>query len=228
MGVYITMKEGQHEYNRINLKSVVAVFLLVFCTFFDAAAQASGTFTDSRDERSYKWIKIGDQTWMAENLSYKPESEGWFIYDNKEENYNQYGCLYTWETAKNVCPAGWHLPDQNNLRELFTYIGRNAGSKLKAKHGWLLNGNGNDQYGFAALPAGKHSQDKFTDIEYLGFWWTATKQALPSHIKREEAIMLYLSCSLDSAYAVPQTTHVALSVRCLKENSQESTPQARE
>ena len=107
MGVYITMKEGQHEYNRINLKSVVAVFLLVFCTFFDAAAQASGTFTDSRDERSYKWIKIGDQTWMAENLSYKPESEGWFIYDNKEENYNQYGCLYTWETAKmSVLPVG--------------------------------------------------------------------------------------------------------------------------
>ena len=65
----------------------------------------SGTLIDSRDNKTYKTITIGSQTWMAENLNYSDSAtyEGMkgrsWCYDNKPENCTKYGRLYNWAAA---------------------------------------------------------------------------------------------------------------------------------
>jgi uncharacterized protein (TIGR02145 family) len=51
-----------------------------------------------------------------------------------------------------------------------------AGIKLKASSGWNNNGNGTDNYGFAALPGGLGlPSGDFDNIRYGGNWWSATE-----------------------------------------------------
>jgi hypothetical protein len=104
--------------------------------------------------KTYKTVVIGTQNWMAENLNYNVS--GSHCYDNLESNCNKYGRLYDWATAKTVCPAGWHLPSGTEWATLINYVGGSniAGKKLKATSGWNNGGNGQNTYGFSALPGG--------------------------------------------------------------------------
>ncbi|MDR0331294.1 MAG: fibrobacter succinogenes major paralogous domain-containing protein, partial [Chitinispirillales bacterium] len=139
-------------------------------------------FTDPRDGHIYRTVKIGGQTWMAENLNYKTENS--WCYDNDESNGKKYGRLYTWETAQTVCPSGWHLPSREEWGNLVEAAGgyKVAGKKLKSKTGWDdrddgTSGNGTDEFGFSALPGGYrvYSDGSFYYVGYYGYWWSATE-----------------------------------------------------
>lgn len=144
---------------------------------FDVAEFTStGTFTDPRDQKTYKYVTIGKQVWMAENLAYKPSNGNYWAFWNDEGNVAKYGYLYDWQTAKNVCPTGWHLPSDAEWDQLTGFVGSNEGTKLKAKSGWSSNGNGTDDYGFSALPGGyRLGNGSFYRIGYYGDWWSATE-----------------------------------------------------
>jgi uncharacterized protein (TIGR02145 family) len=170
------------------MRKIAAITMLtLLCTA--AFAQQKGTFTDPRDKKTYKTVKIdvqtfkmGTQTWMAENLNY--EAEGSKCYDNKPENCAKYGRLYNWATAMKACPKGWHLPSEEEYVALDIFIGgKIAGKKLKAKEGWN-NGNGEDAYGFSALPGGGYfskigpggySGGNFELVGASGSWWSASE-----------------------------------------------------
>jgi len=177
------------ECGRMLLIAAAAVGLVLMtagCGKKDAPATDSaspGTFTDGRDGQKYKTVKIGNQTWMAENLNYRTESGSW-CYENSADSCTKYGRLYDWHTAKTVCPAGWKLPDTADWRKLVTTAGgpETAGKKLKSKSGWNWNndnnvsGNGTDDYGFAALPGGsRYRAGGFGIAGRDGDWWTATE-----------------------------------------------------
>jgi uncharacterized protein (TIGR02145 family) len=145
----------------------------------DASSYVSGTFTDSRDLQTYKWVKIGAQVWMAKNLNYN--AAGSVCYNDNSTNCATYGRLYDWATAmgidakyneelwngsdikhKGICPSGWHLPSNAEWETLRNYVESSngctqcAGKHLKATSGWnSYSGIINlDTYGFSALPGG--------------------------------------------------------------------------
>jgi uncharacterized protein (TIGR02145 family) len=130
-------------------------------------------FTDSRNNQKYRAVKIGGKTWMAENLNHQTESGSW-CYENNSSNCNKYGRLYDWNTARSVCPSGWHLPSRQEWNDL---VGDEnvAGKALKSVTGWASNSNGIDGYGFSALPGGIRGPRGFLGDGMFGTWWTATE-----------------------------------------------------
>ncbi len=138
-----------------------------------------GSFKDTRNGKTYKTIKIGTQTWMAENLAYKPSSGNYWAYDNNSSNVAKYGYLYDWETAKKVCPAGWHLPSDAEWTTLTSSLGGEsyAGGKLKSKVGYKpdVDGAATNESGFSALPGGyRGNSGTFGNFGNYGLWWSAT------------------------------------------------------
>jgi len=139
------------------------------------------SFTDPRDEKIYKTVKIGNQVWMAENLDCEASDSK--CYGDDPTNCRKYGRLYNWETAMKICPPGWHLPENEEWEILMDFVGgfERAGKYLKASRGWDVYKKffGNDRYGFAALPGGfgivSNWNNLYGEIGKSGFWWSASE-----------------------------------------------------
>ena len=148
----------------------------------------TGTFTDIRDNTAYKWVKINNQVWMAENLRFMLSSGSW-SYANNPANSNTYGQLYDWRAAASACPPGWHLPSHDEWKSLESYLGQTGtdtaadqwkqdgtvGFKLKSATGWSGNGNGVDAVKFTAMPAGfRDSDGTFSFLGEAARFWSRT------------------------------------------------------
>jgi len=143
------------------------------CTY----GQETGSFTDARDGKVYKTVKIDDQEWMGENLAFKTESGCW-VYDNIKDYVQTHGYLYSWETATKVCPDGWRLPSMQDWWYLSTYLGGDdpSGGKLKetGTSSWKSPNTGaTNSSGFTALSSGRSGDKALEYIGYKTFFWTS-------------------------------------------------------
>jgi len=174
-----------------------------------AQAKAGAALVDKRDGKTYRTAVIGNQTWMAENLN---NDGGGKCYDNDPSNCAKYGRLYTWDEAKAACPAGWHLPSDEEWTALVDYAGGEdtAGKKLKSKTGWANNGNGTDEHGFSALPGGSgYAGGNFITVGNYGSWWSATE----GHASNAWYRVMYYAIEL--VHRSNDVKSYMFSVRCL-------------
>jgi uncharacterized protein (TIGR02145 family) len=169
---------------------------------------------------------------MAENLNY--DVSGSKCYNNQESNCALYGRLYDWATAmalppscnsstcasqitakyKGICPAGWHIPSDDEWTTLIDFVGTKAGTKLRATSGWRGTiYDGQDTYGFAALPGGLgNSNGYFNDVLETSLWWSS------SEYNASNAYFLYISYGSESVYRNNNSKNgLFISVRCVKD-----------
>lgn len=191
-----------------------------------------GTFTDARDDKIYKWIKIGNQIWMAENLAFLPES-GSYAYANNEDNVATYGRLYSWDAAMASCPAGWHLPTNNEWDILINYLAANeygleenatwVAKALASTTGWETSEySGNPGYepelnnssGFTAIPGGTRDHYAFWYMGRSACFWTATESSSGSLLATYREVNF--STPWVSTYPYNYKLN-AYSVRCVKD-----------
>jgi len=116
-------------------------------------------------------------TWLAYNVGFKtPES---WCYDNNDSTCAAYGRLYSWEAAKkNACPAGWHLPSEDEWLKLvagyFDVTTKQTIGDPKESYTALTVGSFGARLGGSRNPAGE-----FIDLAPLGgngdgMYWTST------------------------------------------------------
>lgn len=143
------------------------------------------TKTDTRDGKSYRTVRIGEQEWMAENLDFtKNDSIGIL-------HFQGYGRLYRWDevmsqvciadtctldtSGTKICPVGMHLPTRPEIKMLSRILISNhtdsnhLGGALKARTLWIRDSNGTDQYGFRGIPYSKQFNPGV-----VAAWWTST------------------------------------------------------
>ena len=211
---------------------------------------------DWNDGDSYETVMIGEQEWMAKNLSvthYRngdaipnvTNNDNWVSlttgaycnFNNKTNNSNIFGKLYNWyavNDSRNIAPDGWHVPTDDEIKELEIYLGMspeeadntghrgtNEGSKLA---GWsnlwagielsiLTEDSEFGVSGFNAVPSGfRFSGDGFyyDMTDFTGFWSS-------TEYSSSKAWYRSLSYDLSGVFRSDYSKNYGFSIRCLKD-----------
>jgi uncharacterized protein (TIGR02145 family) len=193
---------------------------------------------DDIEGKHYKTVKIGTQLWMEENLITTKFNDGTdipLIADNTAWNaatspaycwyandYTTYGVicgpLYNWYAVNNgnLCPEGWHVPDDAEWTQLTDYLGGTgvAGGKLKETsfvHWASPNTDATNISGFTALAGGfRYNNGGFADWTWDANFWSSTQYSSSDSWARKT---FHYSGSVvrDS-----NSKKMGFSVRCLK------------
>jgi uncharacterized protein (TIGR02145 family) len=204
-------------------------------------------FTDSRDGQIYPTVKIGTRIWLARNLDYdlSPPGGSWPVLAGSAVPW---GCLYTWESARAACPVGWHLPSDQEWRELalgcggyrdmdegYPGTGVSRGHPEKAFDVLMRGGSS----GFDAQLSGVRTiEGAFEERGRTGAYWTSTGYEYTTQLNYSSALVqtawVYVFYTLSGQVqvrrdyelpifrsALPLNKRWALSVRCVRDERRE-------
>lgn len=201
---------------------------------------------------NYSSIILGNgQEWMAENLATNNFTNGdpialvtdttaWqnintpaWTYSNgnalTEDVYGKLYNSYAITDTRELCPAGWHIPTNDEWNQLVQYLDSdadltcttcfqslNAGGQLKVvgtEYWQSPNDSASNQIGFSALPGGNRYMDgTYKNFNQKGFWWSDSWSGVSNYLFARE---VYFSGGNIGQYSYHPS--FGLSVRCLKD-----------
>lgn len=203
------------------------------------------------DGNVYGTIQIGAQVWMTENLrttkfrngtdilhipvatEWDDEQVGaWCYYQNDDNNDPAYGRLYNWYAVNDpagLCPTGWHVPSDEEWKEMELYLGmwevmveewgfRGLGldiaGKLMKDDGWIapLAATITNETGFNGLPSGgRLFHGAYVSVGTQAWWWTSSVSG------PYEAIMRGLMNESDGVYRIGTQKYTGACIRCIRD-----------
>ena len=187
------------------------------------------------DGNKYKTVKIGNQIWMAENLRathYQNGdaitkvttesawrgtfSEAYCNYNFDDAKASTYGRLYNWYAvmdSRSICPEGWHIPSDNEWKELEIFLGLSASEADETE--WRGIDGGLElmtSTGFYSKPAGyRYYNYGFSKIDNESYFWSSSDYLIQLAVYRR------LDSSQSSIYRYFENQRSGLSVRCVKD-----------
>ena len=243
---------------KISCLSGFFIISLGLALFFSCTKESNsptfetGTVTDI-DNNVYKTVKIGNQWWMAENLKVRRYNNGdsianignklnadtWANTSNGTLYVGTLGVLYNGyviNDVRGIAPSGWHIPDDDEWKELEMYLGMSKDEADKVNWRGTTEGNmlkiqgagptvwttpsdvysvwGTNESGFSAFGCGCvlfNGTLGSPGANYTGFWWTSSELA-------NEAWYRYLDYNKPNVFRFYGPKTYGFSVRCVKDN----------
>ncbi len=181
------------------------------------------------DGNCYTTVKIGDQTWMQQNLRVTRDALGNaienYVYNNDTTYLKTYGRLYSWtammngvteESCQGICPDGWHAPSDSEYKTLEKALGMSS-EEADLPNTWRGEGIGTNlriggTSGFDALFSGRRLDDgTFSYLDDAEYLWTSSESGNKSAWRRS---LFYQETGVGRFESSPKT--YCFSVRCLK------------
>lgn len=244
---YDTYKQSCAEFGQIIHGNINADYAY-FCygkewkRFYGNENITYGKLLDERDGQIYRTVKIGKQTWMAENLNYADSTqtpsleESCWCYEYKDDNCVLYGRHYDWYSVfkpdnpldcppypcklkqlttdvQGFCPMGWHLPVQTEWQGLFDEVGGVSVAGERLKSVVGWKNNGNGTDTYGFSAMPAGERDEVMEWDYSG------KTALFwSYTDNGENDPHFVDFSYDRESVVfGLYKYSAISIRCIKD-----------
>ncbi|MBS1506509.1 MAG: hypothetical protein JSS79_07685 [Bacteroidetes bacterium] len=206
----------ESDVNWVSLKLILLILVHLSLT---CAAQVE-QLVDSRDGKTYRLTKIGSKVWMAQNLSYEDSvlTFNCKAYTSPTKCQN-YGTLYTWQTAQKACPNGWHLPSKDEFDALLLMTQDKGNSYTSLVKG----GDSGYDVQLTGYLAFSPRKDKYIEVDSAASFWSSQDTWITS---LQKVVLGSSSKSLGyclqfwktgKAYTTAHDKRTAIAVRCVKD-----------